>query len=342
MFGGIGTVWGPVIGSAILVPLSEVLHARLGHQFPGIQGVIFGLAIVIVILVAPEGIYWRIRDAWRKRSGAGEMTAAVSESVTITPMETSRRAPPSGTEPIMRVRNLSKAYGGLKAVQDVSFDVARGSILGIIGPNGAGKTTLFNLLNGFVKPDKGSVTLGDSDIVGWKPHQICAAGVGRTFQIMRPFLRMSIADNVVVGAYVRARTDDEARAFANAAIARVGLTPIATRVASQLTTKELRLMEIARALAGGPQLLLLDETLAGLGQSEAVEVVSVVRRLADEGITIVIIEHTMHAMVRLVDRLVVLDHGAVLTEGAPEVVTRDPHVIEAYLGKKWRAAHADH
>ncbi len=238
---------------------------------------------------------------------------------------------------ILEVRNLSKSFGGLKAVQNVCFDVQEGMILGIIGPNGAGKTTLFNLLNGFLRPDAGQVLLDGEDRVGQKPHRLCAAGVGRTFQVMRPFPRMSVADNVRVGAYVRARDEAHARELANGAIARVGLAQVADRQAAGLTTRELRLMELARALAGQPRLLLLDETLAGLGHGEVGEVVAVIRKLAEQGITIVIIEHTMHAMVRLADRLVVLDHGAVLVEGAPEEVTRDPRVIEAYLGKKWSA-----
>jgi ABC-type branched-subunit amino acid transport system ATPase component len=152
---------------------------------------------------------------------------------------------------------------------------------------------------------------------------------------------MSISDNVVVGAYVRAKTDTEARALAADAIARVGLSPIASRIAGELSTKELRLMELARALAGQPKILLLDETLAGLGHDEADEVVAVIQRLSRDNITIAIIEHTMQAMVRLVDNFLVLDHGAVLVEGKPETVTRDTRVIEAYLGKKW-VAHAAH
>jgi branched-chain amino acid transport system permease protein len=236
------------------------------------------------------------------------------------------------------VRGLSKRFGGLKAVQDVSFKVYKGEILGIIGPNGAGKTTAFNLLNGFLPPSAGEILLDGKNIVGRRPHEVCAAGIGRTFQIMRPFPRMSVADNVVVGAYVRAATDTQARAFAAEAIARVGLAPIAQRMASELTSKEQRLMELARALAGKPRMLLLDETLAGLGQSEVTEVVAVIRRLAAEDITIVIIEHTMHAMVRLVGRFVVLDHGEVLTQGTPEAIIQNPKVIEAYLGKKWSGA----
>jgi branched-chain amino acid transport system permease protein len=233
------------------------------------------------------------------------------------------------------VRHLSKSFGGLKAVQDVSFDVNEGTILGIIGPNGAGKTTLFNLLNGFQKPDAGEVWLDGRNVAGQKPHRLCAVGIGRTFQVMRPFPRLSVADNVVVGAYVHAARDDEAAARAATAIARVGLTGSAGRIAGELTTRELRLMEIARALAGQPRILLLDETLAGLGAAESADVVAVLRTLAADGITIVIIEHTMHAMVKLVDRFVVLDHGTVLAEDLPEAVTRNAAVIEAYLGKKW-------
>jgi ABC-type branched-subunit amino acid transport system ATPase component/ABC-type branched-subunit amino acid transport system permease subunit len=344
LFGGVGTVWGPVIGSAILIPTAEVLHAELGHVIPGIQNVIFGLAIVILILVAPEGMFWKARDFAYKRwphliAAAPEpaMAAAAAPCGKSQPAgPVAPRAAP-GDGPLLSVRGLSKSFGGLKAVQDVSFDVVPGSILGIIGPNGAGKTTVFNLLNGFLPPDAGTILFEGRNVTNRKPYQICTAGIGRTFQIMRPFARMSVADNVVIGAYVRAGGDAAARSLAADAIARVGLTDYAHRLAGELTTRELRLMELARALAGRPRLLLLDETLAGLGHTEAEELIAVVRRLAQDGITIVIIEHTMQAMVRLVDRFVVLDHGAVLVEGRPEAVTKDPRVIEAYLGKKWTA-----
>ncbi|MFZ0811479.1 MAG: ATP-binding cassette domain-containing protein, partial [Bradyrhizobium sp.] len=187
----------------------------------------------------------------------------------------------------------------------------------------------------------GEILVEGRDMFARKPHELCEAGVARTFQIMRPFPRMSIADNVVVGAYVRAKTDTEARSLAADAISRVSLSPIADRIAGELSTKELRLMELARALAGQPRILLLDETLAGLGHDETDEVVAVIQRLARDNMSIAIIEHTMQAMVRLVDNFLVLDHGAVLVEGKPDAVTRDTRVIEAYLGKKWMA-HAAH
>jgi ABC-type branched-subunit amino acid transport system ATPase component/ABC-type branched-subunit amino acid transport system permease subunit len=347
MFGGVGTVWGPVIGSVILIPLAETLNAEAGSRFPGIQGVIYGLAIICVILLAPEGLFWKVRDFLRKRSAP---PAAATPSAPDVPVAAAVPAAPAperakrsvGTgDVVLEVRNLSRSFGGLKAVQDVSFKLRQNEILGIIGPNGAGKTTLFNLLNGFLRPGTGEILLDGREMSGRKPHELCEAGIGRTFQIMRPFLRMSISDNVVVGAYVRAKTDAEARQLAADAIARVGLSEIAERIAGELTTKELRLMELARALAGQPRILLLDETLAGLGHDEADEVVAVIQRLARDGMTIAIIEHTMQAMVRLVDSFLVLDHGAVIVEGEPEAVTRDSRVIEAYLGKKWMA-HAPH
>jgi branched-chain amino acid transport system permease protein len=346
MFGGVGTVWGPVIGSVILIPLAETLNAEAGSRFPGIQGVIFGLAIISVILVAPEGLFWKLRDFVRKRPASqGVATSSAPAQLAAALIAAAKPPRPERSQGsgdvVLEIRNLSRSFGGLKAVQNVSFKLRRNEILGIIGPNGAGKTTLFNLLNGFLRPGTGEILLDGRDMSGRKPHELCEAGVGRTFQIMRPFLRMSISDNVVVGAYVRAKTDAEARQLAAEAIARVGLSEIAERVASELTTKELRLMELARALAGQPRILLLDETLAGLGHDEANEVVAVIQRLARDGMTIAIIEHTMQAMVRLVDSFLVLDHGAVIVEGEPEAITRDSRVIEAYLGKKWMA-HAPH
>jgi branched-chain amino acid transport system permease protein len=341
MFGGVGTLWGPVIGAVILVPLSELLHAKLGNVIPGIQGVVYGIAIVAVILLAPEGVFWKVKDLMlRRRAGkhvAQPQSAGPARAVVA---ELPLRKKNGDGAVVFEVRNVSKAFGGLQAVRDVSMKVVSGEILGIIGPNGAGKTTFFNLLNGFTRPDQGQILLQGRDIVGARPYEICAAGVGRTFQVVRPFRRMTVLENVVVGAYVHAASDREARANAEAAIAQVGLERDAQLLAGSLSNKQLRLLELARALAGKPKVLLLDETLAGLGGNEVEEVIALVRKLAARGVTIVIIEHTMQAMVRLVDRFVVLNDGAVLAEGQPADITRNPAVIDAYLGKRWRVANA--
>ena len=330
LFGGVTSIWGPVIGAAILVPLAESLNAELGNIIPGIQGVVYGAAIIAIMLAAPDGLYWTIRDQWFRRSmpQPAPVIAAVSAPVA--------RVERTGGE-LLRVEGLSRSFGGLRAVDGVSFSVTAGEILGIIGPNGAGKTTLFNLLNGVLSADEGSATLGGQSMLGRKVHQVCRMGVGRTFQVVRSFPRLPLLDNVIVGAYGAGLSDRVAVDAAVHALARVGLHRQVGTLAGQLTNKEMRLMELARALAGGPRLLLLDETLAGLGRDECDEVLDVLQRLREDGMTVAIIEHTMHAMLRIADRFVVLDHGAVLASGLPREVVENRAVIEAYLGKKWLA-----
>ncbi len=332
LFGGAGTLWGPLIGAAVLVPLGETLQAELGSMLPGIQGVLYGIAVIAVILIAPEGLYWRLHDL--RRRDIARPAAAVAPP----PPAAAARPPLGGT--LLAVEGVCKTFGGVQAVQDVGFVVREREILGIIGPNGAGKTTLFNLLNGVVRPSAGVIRLDGRDIAGLAPNRAARLGIGRTFQVVRVFPRMSVLDNVAVGAYVRHAQDGAARQAAAAALAQVGLSDWAAVPAGRLTSRELRLMELARALAGVPRLLLLDEPLAGLGADDTAELIAVVRRLPAAGISVVIIEHTMHAMLDLVDRFVVLDQGRKLADGPPAEVMRRGDVIAAYLGRKWADADA--
>jgi ABC-type branched-subunit amino acid transport system ATPase component/ABC-type branched-subunit amino acid transport system permease subunit len=331
LFGGVASIWGPVIGAAILVPLAESLNAELGNILPGIQGVVYGMAMIGTMLASPDGLFWTIRDRFFRPKAPAPLPASLAAGAP-------RHAPQAAAGSLLlRVEDLSRSFGGLRAVSRVSFEVHAGEILGIIGPNGAGKTTLFNLLNGVLAADEGSAMLGGATLLRRKVHAVCRMGVGRTFQVVRSFPRLPLLDNVIVGAYGAGLTDADAIASAARALELVGLAAHAGVAAGQLTNKQLRLMELARALAGGPRLLLLDETLAGLGRDECDDVLDVLQRLRNEGMTIVIIEHTMHAMMRIADRFVVLDHGRVLASGPPRSVVEDRSVIEAYLGKKWAA-----
>ena len=334
MFGGVGTIAGPIIGAFTLVPISEYLNGKFGGGLPGLQGVIYGVAIILVITLAPEGILSKLMATFRRKSGAEGLAGGGLLKTTLKPVEkTSKKT----DEVALSVKGLGKRFGGLKAVQDVSFDVYRGEILGIIGPNGAGKTTVFNLINGIIPASEGTVTYQGKNLIGMAPYEICRFGVARTFQIARPFPRLSVLQNVVVGAF--ATQPDDARAYeaAHEAIAQVGLEDYSESMAGGLSTMQLRLMELARALASHPKILLLDEVLAGLGAQEVEHVMVAIQNIQARGMTIVIIEHTMRAMVRLADRLLVLDHGTVLALGEPTEVTSKEEVISAYLGKKWSA-----
>ncbi|WP_439381225.1 ABC transporter ATP-binding protein [Amycolatopsis lexingtonensis] len=241
---------------------------------------------------------------------------------------------------IVEVSGVGKAFRGVHALSDVDLTVAEGEILGVIGPNGAGKTTLFNVISGALTPDTGRVRLAGDDVTGRAPDRIARAGMVRTFQLMRPFASMSVLQNVSLAAQHHRLSAKALRDHALDVVDRVGLGPWAHRNATDLPTAGLKRLELARALATRPKVLLLDEVLAGLVPAEREPVLDLLATLREqEGVTLVFIEHIMAAVMRLADRVLVLDQGRVLAVGAPEAVTSDPRVIDAYLGEE--PTHAD-
>jgi ABC-type branched-subunit amino acid transport system ATPase component len=233
----------------------------------------------------------------------------------------------------LELQGVGRSFGGLRAIHDLTLAASSGEILGLIGPNGAGKTTAFNLMTGFIRQDTGTITLDKAVVDRWSPERRCEAGLVRTFQIVRPFQNITVLDNVVMGALMRARSLGEARKKAQEVLHTVGLGVAAQALARTLSIGDRKRLELAKALATDPKMLLLDEVMGGLIPIEVQRMMSLIRALRDKGLAVILIEHNMHAAMNLSDRIIVLHHGEKIAEGPPQEISRDPAVLSAYLGE---------
>jgi branched-chain amino acid transport system permease protein len=333
LFGGAGTLFGPLLGAVPLVLLFEVLIAT----FPNYFSIVLGAVFVLIVYALPNGVIGFLQARFaRLRSVALRVPmSSLAEKATrlVWPRPAERAA--AYNLPILQVENVRKAFGGLLAVDGVSFFIKSGEILGLIGPNGSGKTTALNLISGALRADGGSISLAGQSIMVLPAHRIAQRGVARTFQLVRVLPASSCLENVTAGVAFHAPTmwGREAEDRSRALLARVGLGGRADTPAAQLTYIDQKRLELARALALSPVLLLLDEWLAGLNPAELQIGIALVKILREEGLTIIVVEHVMDAIRSLCDRCVVMNAGRMIAEGPPAAVLADQEVIRAYLGE---------
>jgi branched-chain amino acid transport system permease protein len=345
LVGGVGRSYGPIVGTLIVVPMTQALEAHFA-SYPGVPQLVYGTMLILVILLIPDGIIPRVQELpWIARSltrkptadklAAGSDPAAIGE-------EARNAAPAPATArhaPVLEVASVGKRYGGVIAVNDVSFTIRHGEFVGIVGPNGAGKTTLFDLLTGFQRPTTGEIRLGSAVTTSFPPHQLARMGLRRTFQIPRPFPKLSVYENVLLGAIaVGYRTSVSIESAALAALARIGLAERCAMPAGALNPAQVRRLEVARAVIAEPEILLLDEPLAGLDPSETEELLTILHMLNRAGLTIIIVDHAIGMVAEVVERMIVLDNGVLIADGQPKNVTAMPRVVDAYLGSRWQDA----
>ncbi len=334
VLGGSGGVSGALIGAALIGFLDIS-----GHQFENTREVAYGVLVILVVIAAPGGLFGLIRARFKSRALPPDVAA---------PAVTPRAVPtPPANGATLAVAHVTKRFGGLVAVNDVSFELARGTLTSLIGPNGAGKTTLFNAISGIGELSEGRVAIAGNDVTGWQPHRIAALGVGRTFQNARLFGEMTVLENVVAGAFRTEQTSFAGDLFAlpssrrsqraateraRATLARLGLEPLAATLAKDLAFGDRRRVELARATASDPWLLLVDEPAAGLNARERAALTADLLTLRDAGMTLLLIEHDMRLVMSISERVMVLKFGTMIADGAAAAVRNDPAVVAAYLG----------
>ncbi|MCD6473105.1 branched-chain amino acid ABC transporter ATP-binding protein/permease [Candidatus Aerophobetes bacterium] len=340
IIGGLGTIIGPIIGSFILTPLDSLLRGWFGG-LTGFNFVVYAIILIIAVIYFPQGIMRWLDVGYKlvlKKLPGTKVPSKVSNvSLPINTFKITGLDRDKGSN-ILEVKGLHKNFKGLVAVKEVSFEVKKGEILGLIGPNGAGKTTIFNLITGFLLPDSGTVKFKGETITGLRPpHKICVKHIGRTFQLVKPFSKMTVLENVMIGAFSQSKKTTEVRERSKRILSFIGLLDHQDSLAANLTIADRKRLELGRALATHPELLLLDETMAGLNPKETEDIIELIRKIHEQGITLFIIEHVMKAIMSLSDRIVVLNYGEKINEGTPAEVSKNKKVIDAYLGEEYRA-----
>ena len=344
VLGGMGTVFGPLLGAIVLVPIGELTRAFWGGSLQGVHLVIYGVLLIVVILYAPKGMepwaragfVWLVRRLAILFGQAPEVRAVVANRPVIELPPGQLLAPRGGGGPVrpatLTLTGVSLSFGGAVGVRDLSFEVAPGEAVGLIGPNGAGKTTVFNLVTGFLKPQAGEIRFGVDNLAGRAPEAINRLGIARTFQIVKPFTKLTALENVMVAALPRSESLGAASGEAARCLAFVGLGHRAATLADGLSTGERKRLELARALATRPRLLLLDEVTGGLDQRSLPGIIALMRKIKAEGISLLVVEHNLRVISEVADRLVMLNLGERIREGSPRAVLGDPEVIDIYVG----------
>ena len=344
LIGGLGTVFGPLVGTVLVLPIAELARGWLSNVGNGFHGLVYGVVLVAVVLTIPKGLVGRFGVSFSKwvdsLPGGRRTDSHVSVDSHAALVPAAKPASIKG-DVVLSAMNLNLYFGGLHATNNVSIALNEGEILGLIGPNGAGKTTVFNQLSGFLQPHSGEIKVRQPNgqwVMPKTPEEFARAGIGRTFQIAQPFADLSVLENIMLGSFMHTSSPAEAGSLARKVAQLTDLSGMLDTRARNLTVGGMKRLEMARALATQPRVLLLDEVLAGLNPADVSKAVETIRRVRDSGVSILMIEHIMQAVMQLSDRIVVINSGSVLCEGAPNEVMTDSRVIEAYLGKDY--AHA--